>query len=600
MPRGWDGWQTLFFINNHRRMTLSRKKFPGLIFLTAFLFPIFVVASTDVVLKIDSNEGRLFYGPVSFEDCFDSQFGQTKSPNAFCPIDKISADKNWEVKKTWYPFGLMLDGISDYTTDASTGKFWTYFLNGEPGTTSLNSEILKDGDKLSLFFGISPLKLKIKPDEPIFGDPVSIQATFFDFSEWLWRPAGPADFFVDDLLKAEASEEFNFLGPTGVEFEIFARKEGFSDSDSAFVRFKSEILPSTSFCGKCVLPGKIFIPDQALDFLISKADKNGRFEDEMLSDWVAIAFSAIGYKNDFAEKIKDLIATRSFGDGWSLTDYERRAMVLMSMGIRPDRAEANYIEKIKSFYKNGQFGEENLINDDIFAILVLKKAGADPNGKMTESALDFVLSRQSADGSFGGLDLTGAAMSIFSMFPAEPKIYEATQRAIEYLRKEQREDGGFGNPFSTSWVLQGIVASGFKPENFYKNGKTPLQYLGDNQAFDGGILVSEKASDRERIWATAYAIPASIKATWPDIIKDFPPPAEKKEKYLVEAGRDEPDLLKTEETSLFLIKNETVAEENEEQTIFSDVSQTASAGSVKTGFLKFVFSIIGRFFGLIK
>jgi len=71
-------------------------------------------------------------------------------------------------------------------------------------------------------------------------------------------------------------------------------------------------------------------------------------------------------------------------------------------------------------------------------------------------------------------------------FPLE-KDDEAIQRALEWLREIQRDDGGFANPeeenssFSgTSWAIMAISAAGEDPRSWVKNGNSPLDYLREN------------------------------------------------------------------------------------------------------------------------
>jgi len=61
---------------------------------------------------------------------------------------------------------------------------------------------------------------------------------------------------------------------------------------------------------------------------------------------------------------------------------------------------------------------------------------------------------------------------------------ERIQKALEWLRGIQRDDGGFANPdeeessFSgTSWAIMAISSAGEDPESWKKNGNSPLDYL---------------------------------------------------------------------------------------------------------------------------
>ena len=60
----------------------------------------------------------------------------------------------------------------------------------------------------------------------------------------------------------------------------------------------------------------------------------------------------------------------------SVTDYERHAMALMTLGINPyNGTSVNYIQKIVDSFDGNQIGDPSLINDDVFAIFPLVKSG---------------------------------------------------------------------------------------------------------------------------------------------------------------------------------------------------------------------------------
>ena len=89
------------------------------------------------------------------------------------------------------------------------------------------------------------------------------------------------------------------------------------------------------------------------------------------------------------------------------------------------------------------------------------------------------------------------------------------QRAWDYLRSLQNDDGGFGfdtalresNSASTSWVVQAMWAAGIDPARFAPGKGDPLDYLASMQQANGAIRW--KRSDAlNSIWMTAYAAPA--------------------------------------------------------------------------------------------
>jgi len=63
---------------------------------------------------------------------------------------------------------------------------------------------------------------------------------------------------------------------------------------------------------------------------------------------------------------------------------------------------------------------------------------------------------------------------------------ERIQRALDYLKGLQKEDGGFGNPddnssiAATVWAVMALVAAGENPHEIVRNNKSPIDYLRDN------------------------------------------------------------------------------------------------------------------------
>src|SRR3989344_6733581 len=120
------------------------------------------------------------------------------------------------------------------------------------------------------------------------------------------------------------------------------------------------------------------------------------------------------------------------------------------------------------------------------------------------------------------------------------KINTALKKAKEFLKQNQKDDGGWGNVSSTAWAIGGIWALSEKPENWIKNENTPLDYLAINQDIDGGIknLSAREGGEslQNKIWETAYAITALSGKTWNQIMQKFEklkeesifPPIEKK------------------------------------------------------------------------
>ncbi len=272
---------------------------------------------------------------------------------------------------------------------------------------------------------------------------------------------------------------------------------------------------------------KIFAVDKAIAFLDTEQNKTtGAIgTGSLFSDWSAIALGSYGQNT----ATKDLLAQYLKTDpnpGTSATDWERRAMALMALGINPySGTKTDYITNIMETYTNNQFGDVTLINDDIFALFPLLKAGYTADDKEIKNSVQFILTRQLPNGAWESPDLTAAAIQSLSQVTSLPGVPEALTKAKQYLKIHVKSDGRIGdNTFSTSWGIQAIFALG-EQENDWKlpNGATPSEYLANQQNTDGGMETSSVAKN-DRIWSTAYAIPAILHKPWSNTLVSFNKP----------------------------------------------------------------------------
>ena len=188
-------------------------------------------------------------------------------------------------------------------------------------------------------------------------------------------------------------------------------------------------------------------------------------------------------------------------------------MALMSLGINPyNDTKINYIKKITDSFDGTQFGDKTLINDDIFALVVLKNSGYSVNDELIIKDLNYIISKQDKDGSWGSVDMTAAGVQSLKGFENIAGVVDAILKGEKYIITNQKIDGGFDNLSSTSWVLQIL----FENKEILKGEA----YLASKQEVDGGM--EWIGTDlNTRIWATAYAIPAILHKPWSIILNNF-------------------------------------------------------------------------------
>jgi len=157
-----------------------------------------------------------------------------------------------------------------------------------------------------------------------------------------------------------------------------------------------------------------------------------------------------------------------------------------------------------------------------FAVMALRAAGAEG----IEQSIEWLVKVQNGDGGWGDVpgspstaDGTGAVMQALS------PDSKAAQHGLSYLRRHQRQGGGFAlggngavNTQSTAWAIQGIVAAGGDPDSFRRGGASAPDYLSSQQRPDGHYRYSA-SSNQTPVWVTSQVLVAAASKSLP-----IPPP----------------------------------------------------------------------------
>lgn len=258
---------------------------------------------------------------------------------------------------------------------------------------------------------------------------------------------------------------------------------------------------------------------KALAYLKNVQNADGSFgSSDLYTDWAGIAFDAMSV-NDNSKT--SLLAYLNSHNALSslLTDNERRAMTLLSLGQNPYSFNGvNYINAITSSFDGIQFGDANLINDDIFALIPLQNAGYTASDEIIIKDVAFLISKQKVDGSWEeSVDITAATIQALKSFESITGVSSALSNASLYLQNSESSDGGWGNISSTSWAMQAMSALGASWSN---SGHTPMDYLASQQATatDGAVSPSSDTL-QNRIWTTSYAIAGASLKPWSTIMQ---------------------------------------------------------------------------------
>ncbi|PIP69185.1 hypothetical protein CO033_02560 [Candidatus Nomurabacteria bacterium CG_4_9_14_0_2_um_filter_32_10] len=569
----------------------------SLISFTIFYFFNTAYANTTINLNIETDAGSIYNQSIDVVPC-DSEGDGVMKATPYCALVQTNIPNDYS--------GLWVNSINNIlNNDNNNGAYWMWLVNfniDPTGPYSLSSKqyTLENNDSILFYYNTNPLDISVDNFNPTVGDNITITITELGLDpSWnpIWNPAiGGKVIIGANTYDLDVNGTYSLLISDTTQLETKGQKDGFIDTSSITIIPSPAPTPEpvrhssggSYISTQPIVSKTVFDTRKALNFLISQQKENGSFGEELYTDWSTIALmSTDTYQNNKIKLIKYYSSNQPIGD--SLTDYERRAIALMSLGLNPYNTNGeNYIKKIADSYDGQQFGDLEKDNDDIFALIVLQNAGYTENEKIITDSINHILTKQKENGSWDeSIDMTGAAIQAIAIFTEENfllrgvsqvdeprgsaplasgdsdlgkerffsvKIQDALLKAKEFLKQNQKEDGGFGNVSSTSWAISGIFALSEKPEEWKKNKKNPLDYLAENQDTDGGMKNPpglDEAGEylQNKIWETAYTLTALSGKTWNQIMQKF----EKKEEIITKTEKEE--LEKKIEKILALLEN---------------------------------------------
>ena len=255
-------------------------------------------------------------------------------------------------------------------------------------------------------------------------------------------------------------------------------------------------------------------------------------------EWAVIGLARSGHplpqnflNNYRAAIVRHLQDNNGVLDSRRHTEYSRVVLALTAAGFNPQNvAGFDLTLPLADFDATLRQG----INGPIFALLAFDSLGytipASPNQATREMYVAEILRRQTMDGGWnltagingpvsanerGDIDITGMALQALAKYQYDEAVQAAIHRALAFLSRSQRSDGGFAGGFSANQatvessvqVLVAITELGIAIDDprFVKNGNTLVDNILSFQNPDGGFRHSQSRPETN-IMATEQAL----------------------------------------------------------------------------------------------
>jgi energy-coupling factor transport system substrate-specific component len=323
-------------------------------------------------------------------------------------------------------------------------------------------------------------------------------------------------------------------------------------------------LLAVAFLALATTPAHASSVSHAADWLESAQNRDGGFGPSASDEsgtattcWVMLGLEAAGRNPLDVTSTKGRTPVdflrREIDSIGSPGDLARTVLALEGAGVDPrDFADHNLVaELLASQRDNGSY--HGWPNSTAFAVIALRAAGISG----VQKSLDWLRKVQNDDGGWGDTpgspsttDGTGAVMQALS------PDSKAAGHGLFYLRHQaQQKGGGFPlggngavNTMSTAWAIQGILAVGGDPASFRRGGASAPEYLAHNQRADGSYRyanpdqTASEVANQTPVWVTGQVLVAAAGKFYPVAVPPRAPEPKQKAESSSGSGGASPSL----------------------------------------------------------
>lgn len=211
--------------------------------------------------------------------------------------------------------------------------------------------------------------------------------------------------------------------------------------------------------------------------------------------WAIMALAANGGSPD-VDHLKNV-------SGSEAIDFEAPILALVAAGKDPRIfPDTDLVAALQGRLSNGQIGDPNILNDDIFGILALSASGVSSGDPSISAPRQFLLDNQNADGGWAFAlgatsDTNTTAAAIMALLDSGSSPGDAAiVGALAYLRSSQNADGGLpydphsawgtdSDASSDAWAIMALNKAGIDPGSWDMPGGDPVSNLLSMQAGPG-------------------------------------------------------------------------------------------------------------------